>query len=101
MFHFKPKVVCSIFISLCLTLSLTPIPFVYIRSLNFFLLSFFDRHCQSQKAPNDCSNFDREFLNEKARLSHCDKSLVDSMDQTAFAGFSFVNPKMEELILQK
>uniref|UniRef100_A0A3P8YKR2 Protein kinase C n=1 Tax=Esox lucius TaxID=8010 RepID=A0A3P8YKR2_ESOLU len=47
------------------------------------------------KAPNDCSNFDREFLNEKPRLSHTDKNLIDSMDQAAFAGFSFINPKMD------
>ncbi|KAG5274952.1 hypothetical protein AALO_G00141970 [Alosa alosa] len=50
------------------------------------------------KAPNDCSNFDREFLSEKPRLSHSDKSLIDSMDQSAFSGFSFVNPKMEHLL---
>ncbi|CAB1314812.1 unnamed protein product [Coregonus sp. 'balchen'] len=47
------------------------------------------------KAPNDCSNFDREFLREKPRLSHTDKNLIDSMDQAVFAGFSFINPKME------
>uniref|UniRef100_A0A3B3X1Y0 Protein kinase C n=1 Tax=Poecilia mexicana TaxID=48701 RepID=A0A3B3X1Y0_9TELE len=50
------------------------------------------------KAPNDCSNFDREFLNEKARLSYSDKNFIDSMDQAAFAGFSFINPKMEHLL---
>uniref|UniRef100_A0A3B5MQG7 Protein kinase C n=1 Tax=Xiphophorus couchianus TaxID=32473 RepID=A0A3B5MQG7_9TELE len=50
------------------------------------------------KAPNDCSNFDREFLNEKARLSYSDKNFIDSMDQTAFSGFSFINPKMEHLL---
>uniref|UniRef100_A0A8B9KZ38 Protein kinase C n=1 Tax=Astyanax mexicanus TaxID=7994 RepID=A0A8B9KZ38_ASTMX len=50
------------------------------------------------KAPNDCSNFDREFLSEKPRLSHCEKGLIDSMDQTAFAGFSFINPRMDHLL---
>uniref|UniRef100_A0AAQ6AF00 Protein kinase C n=1 Tax=Amphiprion ocellaris TaxID=80972 RepID=A0AAQ6AF00_AMPOC len=50
------------------------------------------------KAPNDCSNFDREFLSEKPRLSHSDKNFIDSMDQSAFAGFSFINPKMEHLL---
>ncbi|XP_051752315.1 protein kinase C, delta a [Ctenopharyngodon idella] len=50
------------------------------------------------KAPNDCSNFDREFLSEKPRLSHCEKGLIDSMDQSAFAGFSFINPRMEHLL---
>ncbi|KAG9353229.1 hypothetical protein JZ751_017805 [Albula glossodonta] len=50
------------------------------------------------KSANDCSNFDREFLSEKPRLSHNDKNFIDSMDPTAFAGFSFVNPKMEQLM---
>ncbi|KAJ8370548.1 hypothetical protein SKAU_G00105760 [Synaphobranchus kaupii] len=50
------------------------------------------------KAPNDCSNFDREFLSEKPRLSHSDKNFIDSMDQTAFAGFSFINSNMEHLL---
>ncbi|CDQ90944.1 unnamed protein product [Oncorhynchus mykiss] len=52
------------------------------------------------KAPNDCSNFDREFLSEKPCLSHGDKNFMDSMDQSAFAGFSFINPEME-LLLEK
>ncbi|KAK7915433.1 hypothetical protein WMY93_011194 [Mugilogobius chulae] len=50
------------------------------------------------KSPSDCSNFDREFLSEKPRLSHADKNLIESMDQTAFAGFSFVNPKLEQMM---
>ncbi|KAK6473836.1 protein kinase C delta type isoform X3 [Huso huso] len=50
------------------------------------------------KSPSDCSNFDKEFLSEKPRLSHTDKNLIDSMDQTAFSGFSFINPKMEKLL---
>ncbi|KAJ3601919.1 hypothetical protein NHX12_029680 [Muraenolepis orangiensis] len=50
------------------------------------------------KGPSDCSNFDREFLNEKPRFSHADKNLIDSMDQSAFAGFSFVNPKLERML---
>uniref|UniRef100_A0AAR2LMR2 Protein kinase C n=1 Tax=Pygocentrus nattereri TaxID=42514 RepID=A0AAR2LMR2_PYGNA len=50
------------------------------------------------KAPNDCSNFDREFLSEKPRLSQADKNLIDSMDQMAFAGFSFINPTMETIL---
>uniref|UniRef100_A0A3P8V700 Protein kinase C n=1 Tax=Cynoglossus semilaevis TaxID=244447 RepID=A0A3P8V700_CYNSE len=50
------------------------------------------------KSASDCSNFDREFLSEKPRLSHADKNLIDSMDQAAFAGFSFVNPRLEEMM---
>ncbi|XP_034354651.1 protein kinase C delta type isoform X2 [Arvicanthis niloticus] len=51
------------------------------------------------KSPSDYSNFDPEFLNEKAQLSFSDKNLIDSMDQTAFRGFSFVNPKFEQELL--
>uniref|UniRef100_A0A3P9PYA3 Protein kinase C n=1 Tax=Poecilia reticulata TaxID=8081 RepID=A0A3P9PYA3_POERE len=50
------------------------------------------------KSPNDYSNFDREFLSEKPRLTNCDKKLLATMDQSAFRGFSFVNPKMEQLM---
>ncbi|XP_016045093.1 protein kinase C delta type [Erinaceus europaeus] len=50
------------------------------------------------RSPGDYSNFDQEFLNEKPRLSYSDKNLIDSMDQSAFAGFSFVNPKFERLL---
>ncbi|XP_027693044.1 protein kinase C delta type isoform X2 [Vombatus ursinus] len=50
------------------------------------------------KSAGDYNNFDREFLSEKARLSFSDKNLIDSMDQAAFAGFSFVNPKFERLL---
>lgn len=50
------------------------------------------------KSPNDYSNFDQEFLGEKPRLTNCDKKLLATMDQNAFAGFSFVNPKLEQLM---
>lgn len=52
------------------------------------------------KSRGDYSNFDQEFLNEKARLSFSDKTLIDSMDQSAFTGFSFVNPKFQHLLAQ-
>ncbi|XP_028643299.1 protein kinase C delta type [Grammomys surdaster] len=51
------------------------------------------------KSASDYSNFDPEFLNEKPQLSFSDKNLIDSMDQTAFHGFSFVNPKFEQDLL--
>ncbi|XP_053325342.1 protein kinase C delta type [Spea bombifrons] len=50
------------------------------------------------KSPGDYTNFDREFLSEKPRLSYCDKNLIDSIDQSAFHGFSFINPKMDRLL---
>ncbi|XP_078270821.1 LOW QUALITY PROTEIN: protein kinase C delta type-like [Rhinoraja longicauda] len=50
------------------------------------------------KSAGDYSNFDREFLSEKPRLSQGDKNLIDSMDQAAFLGFSFTNQSMERLL---
>ncbi|XP_062450979.1 protein kinase C theta type isoform X2 [Rhea pennata] len=49
------------------------------------------------KSPSDYSNFDKEFLNEKPRLSCADRALINSMDQNMFSNFSFVNPKMEKI----
>ncbi|KAM9182558.1 protein kinase C delta type isoform 1-T2 [Mergus octosetaceus] len=50
------------------------------------------------KSASDYNNFDREFLNEKPRLSYSDKNLIESMDQSAFDGFSFINPKFEQIL---
>ncbi|XP_037745279.1 protein kinase C theta type isoform X2 [Chelonia mydas] len=50
------------------------------------------------KSTSDCSNFDKEFLNEKPRLSCADRALINSMDQNMFSNFSFVNPKMERML---
>uniref|UniRef100_A0AAY4EII9 Protein kinase C n=1 Tax=Denticeps clupeoides TaxID=299321 RepID=A0AAY4EII9_9TELE len=46
------------------------------------------------KSPSDCSNFDKEFINEKPRLSCADRTLINSVDQTMFSNFSFVNPDL-------
>ncbi|XP_021265201.1 protein kinase C delta type isoform X2 [Numida meleagris] len=50
------------------------------------------------KSASDYNNFDREFLNEKPKLSYSDKNLIDSMDQSVFNGFSFTNPKFEQIL---
>ncbi|XP_007441354.1 protein kinase C theta type isoform X1 [Python bivittatus] len=50
------------------------------------------------KSPGDCSNFDKEFLNENPRLSLGDRTLINSMDQNMFSSFSFTNPIMEKLL---
>uniref|UniRef100_A0A8C9F3B3 Protein kinase C n=1 Tax=Pavo cristatus TaxID=9049 RepID=A0A8C9F3B3_PAVCR len=42
------------------------------------------------KSPSDCSNFDKEFLSEKPRLSCADRALINSMDQNMFRNFSFL-----------
>lgn len=89
---FKPKVVRVYFLFFFSFLFATLQPD---RALSDSCLCQFDH---PQKSASDCSNFDREFLSEKPRLSHADKNLIDSMDQTAFAGFSFVNPRLEQMI---
>ncbi|XP_068163482.1 protein kinase C theta type [Antennarius striatus] len=48
-------------------------------------------------SPSDCSNFDKEFINEKPRLSCADRTLINSVDQTMFKNFSFVNPSMTRI----
>ncbi|KAM8799747.1 protein kinase C delta type isoform 2-T2 [Eudromia elegans] len=50
------------------------------------------------KSASDYNNFDREFLNEKPKLSYSDKNLIESMDQSAFDGFSFINPRFEQIL---
>ncbi|CAH6811263.1 Prkcq [Phodopus roborovskii] len=50
------------------------------------------------KSPYDCSNFDKEFLSEKPRLSFADRALINSMDQNMFRNFSFINPGMETFV---
>ncbi|KAL7827832.1 hypothetical protein AOLI_G00309840 [Acnodon oligacanthus] len=49
------------------------------------------------KSPSDCSNFDKEFINEKPRLSSADRTLINSVDQTMFKNFSFINPGMARI----
>ncbi|XP_077196431.1 protein kinase C theta type isoform X4 [Paroedura picta] len=50
------------------------------------------------KSPGDYSNFDKEFLSEKPRLSYGDGALINSMDQNMFRNFSFTSPVMEKLL---
>lgn len=50
-----------------------------------------------QKSASDCSNFDKEFINEKPRLSATDCLMINSVDQTMFNNFSFINPAMTHL----
>ncbi|XP_023699259.1 protein kinase C theta type-like isoform X3 [Paramormyrops kingsleyae] len=47
------------------------------------------------KSPGDYNNFDKEFINEKPRLSCADRTLINSVDQTVFCNFSFINPGMD------
>lgn len=54
-------------------------------------------HFPLQTSPSDCSNFDKEFINEKPRLSCADRTLINSVDQTMFRNFSFVNPGMAHI----
>uniref|UniRef100_A0A803TJA7 Protein kinase C-terminal domain-containing protein n=1 Tax=Anolis carolinensis TaxID=28377 RepID=A0A803TJA7_ANOCA len=56
------------------------------------------RLASCSKSPGDCSNFDKEFLNEKPRLSLGDRTLINSMDQNMFSDFSFTSPIMDKLL---
>uniref|UniRef100_A0A3Q3GFA8 Protein kinase C n=1 Tax=Labrus bergylta TaxID=56723 RepID=A0A3Q3GFA8_9LABR len=77
-----------------------------IRQHNFFSSTDWNALEQRQVAPpfkptlsspSDCSNFDKEFINEKPRLSCADRTLINSVDQTMFRNFSFVNPGMNRI----
>ncbi|XP_070785393.1 protein kinase C theta type isoform X3 [Enoplosus armatus] len=77
-----------------------------IRQHNFFSSTDWSALEQRQVAPpfrptltspSDCSNFDKEFINEKPRLSCADRTLINSVDQTMFRNFSFVNPGMARM----
>ncbi|XP_045213215.2 calcium-dependent protein kinase C-like [Mercenaria mercenaria] len=45
------------------------------------------------RARKDVSNFDKEFTCEQPKLTPTDKLFIMNLDQTEFAGFSFVNPE--------
>uniref|UniRef100_A0A1B6D3M7 protein kinase C n=1 Tax=Clastoptera arizonana TaxID=38151 RepID=A0A1B6D3M7_9HEMI len=46
--------------------------------------------------PLDVQYFDRAFTAERARLTPVDKSILQSMDQTQFQGFTYTNPNCTE-----
>lgn len=46
-----------------------------------------------KKSVKDVGNFDREFTSEAPKLTPTDKLFVMNLDQTEFAGFSYVNPE--------
>ena len=41
----------------------------------------------------DTSNFDKQFTSEKTDLTPTDRLFMMNLDQTEFAGFSFMNPE--------
>ncbi|RWS26702.1 Csa-inaC-like protein [Leptotrombidium deliense] len=45
------------------------------------------------KHKKDVSNFDKQFTSEKTELTPTDKLFMMNLDQTEFAGFSFLNPE--------
>lgn len=45
------------------------------------------------KNPKEASNFDSDFTSEKPVLTPTDKKLIDTINQSEFGGFSFVNPE--------
>ncbi|KAE8281258.1 Protein kinase C theta type [Larimichthys crocea] len=52
---------------------------------------------QTPRRPATAATFDKEFINEKPRLSCGDRTLINSVDQTMFRNFSFVNPGMARI----
>lgn len=49
-----------------------------------------------QKSPNDISNFDYDFTQEKPTLTPtADKTLLASIDPEAFLNFSYTNPEFK------
>ena len=51
-----------------------------------FMLSFL------QASKKDVTNFDKDFTSEKAVLTPTDRSMIDSINQSEFRGFSYCNP---------
>ncbi|CAI2737415.1 unnamed protein product [Dicrocoelium dendriticum] len=45
------------------------------------------------KDKRDVSNFDREFTRDAPKMTPTDKLFIMNLDQTEFAGFSYVNPE--------
>lgn len=45
------------------------------------------------KSARDVGNFDKEFTSEAPKLTPTDKLFIMNLDQTEFAGFSYVNPE--------
>ncbi|XP_063217638.1 uncharacterized protein LOC134528181 isoform X2 [Bacillus rossius redtenbacheri] len=48
------------------------------------------------KHPLDVQYFDKTFTNERAKITPVDRSILQSMDQTQFQGFSYTNPYATE-----
>lgn len=46
--------------------------------------------------PLDVQYFDKAFTNERPRLTPVDRTILQSMDQTQFQGFSYTNPNVTE-----
>lgn len=50
-----------------------------------------------QNLPNDTSNFDDDFTQEKPTLTPiADKTLLASIDPEAFLNFSYTNPEFKQ-----
>ncbi|XP_075235897.1 uncharacterized protein LOC142333012 isoform X2 [Lycorma delicatula] len=49
-----------------------------------------------RRHPLDVQYFDKAFTNERPRLTPVDKTILQSMDQTQFQGFSYTNPNVTE-----
>lgn len=53
-------------------------------------MHFFQYH------PLDTHYFDKHFTKEKPRLTPVDKTILQSMDQSQFDGFTYTNPNVTD-----
>lgn len=49
-----------------------------------------------QSAPNDNSNFDREFTEAEPALTPVDESIVNDLNHDLFFGFDYTNPNLTD-----
>lgn len=50
-----------------------------------------------QKSRTDANNFDKDFTSEEPTLTPVDPSVVKTINQEEFHGFSFINPDYGKL----
>ncbi len=50
------------------------------------------------KSKKDACNFDSDFTNEKPALTPSDREAIESIDQSEFQGFSFINPDFASIV---
>jgi len=67
---------------------------VILYSVKCYALHWTENKClkRAQVSANDVSYFDADFTMEKPQLTPPDDSLLMTVDQQVFSGFSYTNP---------